>query len=102
MPSFGKSFELKGLDHQFFRHLVEHTMKSELVPIFILVNVAIPAAAFGFERLKLHFVSARSKPLDIQFGIGMSLEDKFTRRIELSDDQEILPAWLCCNGCFIF
>ena len=102
VSAFGESFKFKRLNQQLFGDDVKHAVKAKFVSVFILVDVAIPAAAVWFKCFKDHLVAARSQPLDVQIRIGVRPEDQFTRRIELARDEHFLYARLGCNRRFIF
>ena len=101
MSTFRESFKLKCLDHQLFRHFMEHTMKAEFISIFILVDIAIPAAAVWLKGFEDHFVSVRTKLLHIKFRICVSFEDKLPRGIKFPRDEEFLFTGFGSNFCGI-
>src|SRR5688572_13703977 len=103
MPRFGQPFEFKGADDPLGKgDLMRHTMERKFIPILVLLNEAIPAAADRFKYFEAGLKAVRTEPLGINFSVRICLEDEFAWSIELSRDKEFLFARLSCDGGFIF
>src|SRR5262245_40245354 len=94
-----RALELEGLDNSALdrRRPVEHTVKSEAVPLVVVMDISPFSTITNVVLVERDSVVSWTQPLPHEIGLDVGTEEDLGRSVEFSRNQDLRHTWNCNN-----